>query len=121
MKKYTETHEWLVHEGETATVGITRYAADQIGDTVHVELPKIGDKVLKDDVACVIESSKAAIDICSPVTGIICEVNIKLQETPELVGNSPEDDGWLFKVNAIEDNGFEHLLDGPSYHVMFSL
>ncbi len=112
--KYTETHEWLLVEGDTVTVGISDHAQNELTDVVFVDLPKIGRAVTSGDQACVVESVKAASEIYSPVTGTICAVNSALSESPGLVNSHPYSDGWLFKVTLSEKVPAE-LLDASEY------
>jgi len=100
--KYTEDHEWLVTDGDVVTVGITDYAAEQLGDVVFVELPEVETQVSKGDEIVVIESVKAASDIVAPLDGEIVEVNEALADTPGLVNEDPQGDAWFFKIK-VED------------------
>ena len=93
-KKYSKEHEWISLENEIATVGITNHAQDSLGDIVFIELPEIGKIVKAVDQVGVVESVKAASELYSPVSGIIIEINIELQNTPQLVNTDPEDTGW---------------------------
>ena len=96
--KYTEEHEWLRQEGDVIVVGITEYAAEQLGDVVFVELPEVGITVAHEDEICVIESVKAASDILAPIDGEIVEVNEALNDNPGLVNEDPIGGGWFFKI-----------------------
>ena len=98
MREYTKSHEWVDKEGNVATVGITRAAVQEVGEIVYVELPKVGKEVKVGQDACVIESTKAAVDISSPVSGVILSVNDALLSNIQLLNTSPESEGWLFKV-----------------------
>ena len=111
---YTKDHEWvLVEDDGNAKVGITDYAQDSLSDVVFVELPEIGDKFSKDDTMAVAESVKAASDIYAPISGKIVAINEKLEESPELVNESPYDFGWMV---VIEPQGkISGLLDAKSY------
>ena len=117
MIKYTKQHEWVsINDGdEKATVGITDYAQGQLGDIVYVELPGIGIKVNKGDEAAVVESVKAAAEIYSPISGEISEVNAKLADSPELINNESETNGWFFKLIPSELGELEELMDKESY------
>ncbi len=106
--KYSKEHEWVLVEGNVATVGITDYAQDQLGDIVFVEMPAIGDKVSKEDAFGVVESVKAVSDIYAPVSGKVLEVNDDLPENPEMVNEDPYGDGWMIKI---EMNDLEELQD----------
>ena len=111
---YTEEHEWLkVQEDGQARVGITDYAQDSLSDVVFVELPEVGDSFTKGDVMAVAESVKAASDIYAPISGKIVSINEKLEESPELVNESPYEFGWMVLIEPEgEVNG---LLDAASY------
>ena len=117
MIKYTKQHEWVsIDDGEEkATVGITGYAQEQLGDIVFVELPEVGVKVNKGDEAAVVESVKAAAEVYSPISGEISEVNEKLTNSPELINNEAETNGWFFKLAPSEVNELEELMDKDSY------
>ena len=111
---YTEEHEWLkVQEDGQARVGITDYAQDSLSDVVFVELPEVGDQFTKGDVMAVAESVKTASDIYAPISGKIVSINEKLEESPELVNESPYEFGWMVLIEPEgEVNG---LLDAASY------
>ena len=111
---YTKDHEWmLIDDDGKVRVGITDYAQDALSDVVFMELPEIGSKFSEGDVMAVAESVKAASDIYAPVSGEIVEVNDKLEESPELINESPYDFGWM--VVMIPDNKLENTLDSKSY------
>jgi len=110
---YTEEHEWLRKIGSLARVGITDYAQDSLSDVVFVELPEVGDQFTRGDVMAVAESVKAASDIYAPISGKIVSINEKLEESPELVNESPYEFGWMVLIEPEgEVNG---LLDAASY------
>ena len=111
---YTEEHEWLkVQEDGQARIGITDYAQDSLSDVVFVELPEVGDQFTRGDVMAVAESVKAASDIYAPISGKIISINGKLEESPELVNESPYEFGWMVLIEPEgEVNG---LLDAASY------
>ena len=113
--KYTEEHEWLLQEGELITVGITDYAAEQLGDVVFVELPEEGTQVSKDDEIVVIESVKAASDILSPLDGEIVEVNSALVDNPSLVNEDPTGDAWFFKIKPSDLSPMDDYMDESAY------
>jgi glycine cleavage system H protein len=94
----TETHEWIKEQNGIATVGMTKQAMKELGEVVFIELPKVGAQIELQQQIVVIESTKAAIDIYSPVAGEIIEVNTRLIAEPDLLNQSPEEEGWLFKV-----------------------
>ena len=111
---YTKDHEWmLIDDDGKVRVGITDYAQDALSDVVFMELPEIGSKFSEGDVMAVAESVKAASDIYAPVSGEIVEVNDKLEESPELINESPYEFGWM--VVMISDNTLKNTLDSESY------
>ncbi|MBU8870259.1 MAG: glycine cleavage system protein GcvH [Gemmatimonadales bacterium] len=120
-RKYTQEHEWVQIDGDTGTVGLTDYAAGELGDIVFVELPEVGDEFSKGDTVGTVESVKAVADMFLPVSGEIVAINDAVVESPELVNNEPMDDGWLLKVklddmsemdNLMDANGYQELLGG---------
>lgn len=113
--KYTEEHEWLLEEGELIVVGITEYAAEQLGDVVFVELPEEGQEVSKDDEVVVIESVKAASDILAPLDGEIVEVNDTLADNPAKVNEDPMGDAWFFKMKPSDLSPMEDYMDEAAY------
>ena len=112
---FTDEHEWIDLEGETATVGITDFAQGQLGDIVFVELPDVGTVVEKGKDAAVVESVKAASDVYAPLSGEVVEVNEGLEEDPALVNSSPEEGGWFFKVTVSDKSELEGLMDDKAY------
>ncbi len=112
---YTDEHEWIDVEGDTATVGITDYAQEQLGDIVFVELPEIGTMLDKGGDAAVVESVKAASDVYSPITGEVMEANSALEDDPALVNTSPEEDGWFFKMSIGDTSELKGLMDANAY------
>src|SRR5229473_1261804 len=116
--KYSKEHEWVATEDSVATVGITDFAQDQLGEIVYVELPAIGDKISKDDPFGVVESVKAVSDIYAPVSGTVVEVNSELPESPEVINEDPYGDGWLIKVRISDLSELEDLMDGEEYDEM---
>lgn len=116
MSRYfTEDHEWIDVEGEVATVGITNYAQEQLGDIVFVDLPEEGKTFDKGDDAAVVESVKAASDVYSPVSGEVVEANGALEEDPALVNSDAEEDGWFFKLRLTDASELESLMDEAAY------
>jgi glycine cleavage system H protein len=113
--KYTKEHEWVLVEGSVATVGITDYAQDQLGDIVFVELPAIGDKVSKEDAFGVVESVKAVSDIYAPVSGKVTEVNDDLPENPEMLNEDPYGDGWIIKIELNDPEELQDLMTAAEY------
>lgn len=115
MLRYTQDHEWLRTDGNLATVGITPYAQEQLGDLVFVELPEVGAFFDKGAVAATVESVKAASEIYAPVGGEIVAVNDKLVGEPGLVNSEPTGNGWLFKMKISDAAQLSELLDEASY------
>ncbi|HET7409444.1 MAG TPA: glycine cleavage system protein GcvH [Paracoccaceae bacterium] len=113
--KYTEDHEWLRIEGDTATVGITNFATEQLGDIVFVELPDPGTEFSKDDGAAVVESVKAASDVNMPLDGTITEVNQAIVNEPAKVNQDPEGAGWFFKMTLKTPSDADALMDEAAY------
>ena len=114
-KKYSKDHEWIFCEDDVATVGITNYAQESLGDIVFVELPKIGKLIKKGDQIGVVESVKAASEIYAPVSGEIIEVNNELTNTPQLINTSPEDSGWYIKIKLETTDELNNLLNFDQY------
>jgi glycine cleavage system H protein len=114
-KKYTKDHEWLSIEGDIATVGITDYAQEQLGDLVFVELPKVGAKVKQGGEAATVESVKAASDVYSPLTGEITEVNKAIVDDPALVNSDPMGAAWFFKLKLEQTSELTDLMDEAAY------
>lgn len=112
---YTADHEWVTITNNVATVGITDYAQNQLGDLVFVELPEIGRKVEKGETVVVVESVKAASDVYTPLSGEIIEVNNHLESDSSLVNQSAESDGWLWKMRLSDANECSELLSLASY------
>jgi len=115
MIKYTEDHEWIRVEGDTATVGITVHAQDALGDVVFVDLPAVGKKLAQKDVAGVVESVKAAADVYMPVSGEIIAVNEALRADPSLANSDPLGAGWFFKIRLSDPGQLDTLLDAAAY------
>lgn len=111
---YAKTHEWVKIDDGVATIGITRYAQEQLGDVVFVELPEAGREVAADQVVGTIESVKAVSDLFAPVAGTVIEVNGDLESQPELVNNDPYGNGWLIRMKVGADAG-AGLMDGAAY------
>jgi glycine cleavage system H protein len=112
---FTQEHEWISVEGDSATVGITDYAQAQLGDVVFVEVPPSGTQVTKGKEAAVVESVKAASDVYSPVSGTVTEANAALEADPSLVNTSPEEGGWFFKLTLSNPGELEELMDETAY------
>ena len=112
---FTDEHEWIDLEGDLATVGITDYAQEQLGDIVFVELPEVGSNVDKGGEAAVVESVKAASDVYAPITGEVMEANAALEDDPALVNTSPEEEGWFFRMTVADKSELEGLMDAKAY------
>ena len=115
MIRFTKDHEWAQLDGEVATVGITAYAADQLGDVVFVETPAVGAAVKKGEQFAVVESVKAASDVYSPITGEVVEANAALEGAPETVNAMPEAGGWFAKVKVTDASELDALMDRAAY------
>lgn len=113
--RYSKEHEWVLVEGNIATVGITDFAQDKMGEITYVELPAVGDKVSKDDAFGVIESVKTVSDVFAPVSGTVIEVNDDLPDNPELLNEDPYGDGWMIKVEMSDPDELEDLLSANEY------
>ena len=113
---FTEDHEWIRVEGGIATVGITNYAQEQLGDLVFVELPEAGRKLARGDVAVVVESVKAASDVYAPADGEVTEVNSALSSDPALVNSAATGEGWLWKMKLADENQLSGLMDEAGYN-----
>jgi glycine cleavage system H protein len=113
--KYSREHEWVLVEGSVATVGITDFAQEQLGDVVFVELPAVGDKVTKDEAMGVVESVKAVSDIYAPLTGTVLEVNDDLPDSPEMINEDPYGDGWIVKIEVGDPTDLDDLLASDAY------
>lgn len=115
---YTKDHEWLAVEGDTATVGITDYAQNALGDVVFAEVPAAGTVVAKGKEAAVVESVKAASDVYSPVSGTVIEANAALGDDPALVNTDPEGAGWFFKLTLSDPSELDGLMDKAAYDAL---
>jgi len=113
--KYTESHEWLKLKNDIAQVGITDHAQNALTDIVFVELPEVGKNVKKGDELCVVESVKSVSEIYAPISGKVSKVNTKLEDTPEVVNESPYDEGWLVELEIENNSEIDSLLDAGSY------
>ena len=113
--KYSKEHEWIKLDGDTAVIGITQHATEMLGDIVFVELPEIGSSVVKDGNAGVVESTKAASDIYTPVSGEIIENNQVIVDDPAKVNNDPENDAWFFKLKITDKSEMDSLMNKEEY------
>jgi glycine cleavage system H protein len=113
--KYSREHEWVRVEDNLATVGITDYAQEELGDIVNVELPDEGDEIHKDEAFGAVESVKASSEVFSPVSGKIAEVNEPLMDAPEMINEDPYDEGWMVKVEMSDSSELGDLMDAAGY------
>lgn len=113
--KYSEEHEWLLESNGVATIGITDFAVDSLGDIVFVELPQKGTQINQFSTFGEVESVKAASEIYTPISGEIIEINENLETEPELLNNSPYENGWLIKVKMSDPTEMEKLMDSKAY------
>jgi glycine cleavage system H protein len=114
-RKYTQEHEWVMIEGDVATIGVTDFAAGELGDVVFVELPEAGSEFSQGDTVGTIESVKAVADLYLPVSGEIIAVNDAVVDSPELVNSDPMDEGWMIKVRMSEMTEMDQLMDAAAY------
>ena len=113
--KYSREHEWALVEGTVATVGITDFAQEKLGDIVFVELPAVGDKVTKDEAMGVVESVKAVSDVYSPVSGTVIEINDDLPDSPDMINEDPYGDGWIVKIQMSDPTDVDDLMESEAY------
>jgi glycine cleavage system H protein len=113
--RFTKDHEWVELQGDVAVVGVTAYAAEQLGDVVFVEVPEVGKTVKAGDNLAVIESVKAASDVYAPVSGEVVEANAALSDAPETVNAAPEAAGWFAKLKLSNPSEVDALMDRPAY------
>jgi glycine cleavage system H protein len=118
MLKFTQDHEWLRMDGDVATVGITPFAQEKLGDLVFVELPSVGATLDKGAVAATVESVKAAADVYAPVAGEVTAVNDRLADEPGLVNMEPTGNGWLFRMRPADATEVDALLDEKAYDAL---
>lgn len=116
---FTESHEWIRVEGNIGTVGITEYAQNELGEIVYVQLPKVGSEMQAGDEACVLESTKAAADIYSPVSGKIVKINEKLKTNPQELNRSALKEGWLFQIEIDHPKELKKLLTEEQYQKLY--
>ena len=115
MKRFTEEHEWVHINGDTAVIGITSHAAGELGDITFVEMPELHDKFAQGDVLSVVESVTAASDVYCPVSGRVVAVNSALEGNPEMINDSPEQNGWICKLSDIKLDEIEGLMTEDEY------
>ena len=113
--RYTRDHEWIRLDGDVATIGITDYAQEQLGDIVFIELPEIGKKLDKGAEAAVVESVKAASEVFAPVTGEVVDVNGTLSDQPGAVNEDPEGNGWFMRMRVADKASIDGLMDADAY------
>ncbi len=113
--KYSKQHHWVAAEDSVATIGVTDYGQQQLGEIVYVELPDVGEKISKDDPFGAIESVTAVADLYAPITGTVMEVNHELPQSPEMINEDPYGDGWLIKIEISEVGELNELMDGEQY------
>jgi len=113
--KYSKEHEWVLVDGTIATIGITEYAQEELGDIVYVELPEVGDKLIKDDPFGAVESVKAVSDVFAPVSGTVLEVNDALPDSPETINDEPYEDGWMVRVEMSDMDDLKDLMTADEY------
>ena len=114
-KKFSKQHEWVSVEGNIATIGITKHAAEMLGDVVFVELPEKGKNIEKEGQAGVVESTKAASDVYTPITGEITEINQSIVDDPGAVNKDPEGDAWFFRVKIKNKSELDELMSKTDY------
>ena len=113
--KYSKEHEWVLVEDKVAIIGITEFAQHELGDVVYVELPEVGEKVVKDDPFAAVESVKAVSDVFAPVSGTVLEINDTLPENPETINDDPYGDGWMIKVEMTDKDDLKDLMSAEEY------
>jgi glycine cleavage system H protein len=116
--KYSEDHEWVKVEGNTATIGITEFAQSELGDIVFVELPETDDEIAQGDSFGSVESVKTVSELYAPVDGKIIEANTELEDSPELVNESPYEGAWMVKVELTNESQLDGLMDADQYDEM---
>ncbi|HEY1412764.1 MAG TPA: glycine cleavage system protein GcvH [Rhodopila sp.] len=114
-KRYTKDHEWVMLDGDIATVGITDHAQEQLGDLVHVELPELERAVTEGETCAVVESVKAASDVFAPLAGKVVEINETIVEDPSIVNSDAEGEGWFFRLELEDTDAFDALMDQDGY------
>jgi glycine cleavage system H protein len=119
-RRYLDTHEWVRVTNGTATIGISDFAQDELGDVVFVELPEEGDTVSQDEDFGVVESIKAVSDLYAPVSGTIIDTNDALLDTPELVNDDPYGEGWFIEIELDDEGELDALLDAEEYEAQIA-
>jgi len=113
--KFTKSHEWAEVNGSVATIGVSQHAQKELGEIVYVELPEVGKEIQAGEEGAVLESTKAAADVYSPLSGRVVEVNQTLQATADLINSSPEKEGWIFKIQLSNPSEWDNLMSRDSY------
>ncbi len=114
-KKFSKQHEWVSAEGDVATIGITKHATEMLGDIVFVELPKKGNNIEKEDQVGVVESTKAANDVYTPISGEVVESNQSIVDDPSKINSDPENEGWFFKLKIKDKSEIDILMNKEEY------
>ncbi len=114
--KFSKEHEWVLVDGDIATIGVSDYAQKELGDIVYVELPEVGDEFEKGETCSNIESVKAVNDIYTPITGEVVQVNEKLEDSPELVNKDALGEGWILKIKMSNPDEIDELMDEVEYN-----
>jgi len=117
-RKYTKNHEWVFIKGDVATVGITDHAQSELGDITYVELPDPESELVQREECGVVESVKAASDLFAPLSGIVSEINTKLDNHPESINEDPYGSGWMYRITGFSDDDVDTLLDADEYESM---
>ena len=112
---YTEEHEWILVDGNEATIGITDFAQSELGDIVYLAVPKVGEQVTQFESIATIEAVKAVSDLYAPISGTITEVNEALSDNPEFINQEPYEEGWILKISIEDDSELEKLMTADSY------
>lgn len=116
--KYSEDHEWVKVDGDTVTIGITEFAQSELGDIVFVELPDEGDEIEKGEDFGSVESVKTVSELYAPVSGEVIEINEELEDSPELVNESPYEEAWMLKIKLSDESQLDELMDASAYDEM---
>jgi len=117
-KRFTNSHEWITIEGSHGTVGVTHYAQKELGEVVYAQLPQVGQSVHLGEAVCVLESTKAAADVYSPMSGKVTAVNDAVAAKPQLINQAPESDAWLFRLDLSKPDEAKDLLSKAAYEAM---
>jgi len=120
MLKFTSDHEWILVENDSATIGVTQYAQEKLGDLVFVQLPKPGTVLQSGGAAAIVESVKAASDVYAPINGEVTEINQQVVDDPTLVNADPGGKGWLFKLRIADRSQLDGLMDEPAYRALIA-